>query len=87
LTVLPATLDEDTLTQRLATTDAAVVMKLGGNFAKLRRAMARAGVSDRAVYVERGTMAGEKIMPLSEKRDDEAPYFSMVLAPGRGRRP
>jgi precorrin-2/cobalt-factor-2 C20-methyltransferase len=87
LTVLPATLDEDTLTQRLATTDAAVVMKLGGNFAKLRRAMARAGVSERAIYVERGTMAGEKIMPLSEKRDDEAPYFSMVLAPGRGRRP
>ena len=39
-------------------------MKLGGNFAKLRRAMKRAGVIDRAIYVERGTMAGEKIMPL-----------------------
>jgi len=87
LTVLPATLDEDTLTQRLATTDAAVVMKLGGNFPKLRRAMGRAGVSDRAIYVERGTMAAEKIMPFSEKRDDVAPYFSMALVPGRGRRP
>lgn len=87
LTVLPATLDEDTLVRRLATTDAAVVMKLGGNFEKLRRALIRAGLDDRAIYVERGTMAGEKIMPLSEKHDDDAPYFSMMLLPGRGRRP
>jgi precorrin-2/cobalt-factor-2 C20-methyltransferase len=87
LTVLPATLDEETLARRLSTTDAAVVMKLGGNFPKLRRAMTRAGVIERAIYVERGTMAGEKIMPFGEKRDDVAPYFSMALVPGRGRRP
>lgn len=87
LTVLPATLDEDTLAHRLATTDAAVVMKLGGNFAKLRRALARAGLSERAIYVERGTMAGEKIMRFADKHDDVAPYFSMALVPGQGRRP
>ena len=87
LTVLPATLDEETLTQRLAATDAAVVMKLGGNFAKLRRAMARAGRDHAAIYVERGTMSGERIMPLCAKPDDDAPYFSMVLSPGSGRRP
>ncbi|MEF3367725.1 precorrin-2 C(20)-methyltransferase [Methylocystis sp. 9N] len=87
LTVLPATLDEDILAQRLAATDAAVVMKLGGNFAKLRRAMTRAGVIERAIYVERGAMPGEKIMRFVDKRDDEAPYFSMALVPGRGRRP
>ncbi|WP_442756627.1 precorrin-2 C(20)-methyltransferase [Methylocystis sp. JAN1] len=87
LTVLPATLDEDALTERLKTTDAAVVMKLGGNFPKLRRAMARAGVLSRAIYVERGTMTGERIMRLAEKPDGAAPYFSMALVPGRGRRP
>lgn len=87
LTVLPATLDEDTLAERLKSTDAAVVMKLGGNFPKLRRAMRRAGVISRAIYIERGTMAGEKIMPFSEKIDDAAPYFSMALVPGEGRRP
>jgi precorrin-2/cobalt-factor-2 C20-methyltransferase len=32
-------------------------------------------------------MAGEKVLPLSEKTDDEAPYFSMILIHGRGRRP
>jgi precorrin-2/cobalt-factor-2 C20-methyltransferase len=87
LTVLPATLDEDALTERLKTTDAAVVMKLGGNFPKLRRALTRAGVLSRAIYIERGTMAGEKIMRFADKTDDSAPYFSMALVPGQGRRP
>jgi precorrin-2/cobalt-factor-2 C20-methyltransferase len=49
--------------------------------------MTRAGVIDRAIYVERGAMPGEKIMRFADKRDDEAPYFSMALVPGRGRRP
>jgi precorrin-2/cobalt-factor-2 C20-methyltransferase len=87
LTVLPATLPRESLAQRLAATDAAVVMKIGGNLPKLRAALEDAGVLERAIYVERGTMAGEKIMPLAEKKDDEAPYFALVLVPGQGRRP
>ena len=31
-------------------------------------------------------MAGEVILPLTQKTDDQAPYFSMILVPGRGRR-
>ncbi|WP_075214821.1 precorrin-2 C(20)-methyltransferase [Mongoliimonas terrestris] len=87
LTVLPGTLPADALTARLKATDAAVVMKLGTNFPKVRAAIAAAGLLDRAVYVERGTMAGEKVMPLAEKTDDAAPYFSLILVPGEGRRP
>jgi len=87
LTVVPATLDEEALTQRLAGAEAVVVMKLGGNFAKLRRVLTRLKLIERAIYVERGTMTDEKIMPFGEKLDDIAPYFSMVLAPGAGRRP
>ena len=30
---------------------------------------------------------GEAIMPLAEKSDEAAPYFSLILVPGRGRRP
>ena len=87
LTVMPATLDEEALVKRLNAADAAVIMKLGGNFPKLRRALARSGLTDRAIYVERGTMAGEKILRFTDKLDDKAPYFSMVLTPGQGRRP
>ena len=87
LTVLPATLAEDEIVARLAYCDAAVIMKLGANLPKARAAVARAGRIAQALYVERGTMAGEKVMKLADKTDDAAPYFSLILIPGEGRRP
>ena len=87
LTVMPATLPAADLAARLAGTDAAVIMKLGRHLPKVRIALREAGLLARAVYVERGTMAGERVVPLADKPDDAAPYFSMVLVPGEGRRP
>ena len=86
MTVVPGTLGEGELTRRLADTDAAVIMKLGRNLPKVRRALQAAGLTDRAIYVERATMAGQVVTRLAEKPDDEAPYFSMILVPGEGRR-
>jgi precorrin-2/cobalt-factor-2 C20-methyltransferase len=86
-TVLPATLSEAELTRRLATADAAVVMKVGRHLAKLRRALERSGRLPRAIYVERGTMPDGRMMPLSAKTDDDAPYFAVVLVPGWEQRP
>jgi precorrin-2/cobalt-factor-2 C20-methyltransferase len=86
-TVLPATLPEAELARRLADADAAVVMKVGRHLPKLRRALASAGRLPRAIYVERGTMAEEKMIPLSAKPNDEAPYFAVVLVPGWEERP
>ncbi len=87
LTVLPGTLDAPALIARLHHCDAAVVMKIGRNFAKVRQAIADAGRMKGAIYVERGTMAGETIVPLAEFSGDAAPYFSLILIPGNGRRP
>ena len=81
-TVLPGTLPEYELERRLADTDAAVVMKIGRHLAKVRRALDRAGRLDRAIYVERGTMANASVMKLTDKLDTFAPYFAMVLVPG-----
>ncbi|WP_376989168.1 precorrin-2 C(20)-methyltransferase [Bosea sp. R86505] len=86
LTVLPGTLPEAELVRRLADTDAAVIMKLGRNLPKVRRALEATGLIERAIYVEQATMAGQKVARLADKADDEAPYFSMVLVPGEGRR-
>lgn len=86
-TVLPATLPEAELARRLADADAAVVIKVGRNLPKLRRALACSGRLDRAIYVERGTMADAKMLPLAAKPDDEAPYFAVVLVPGWEQRP
>lgn len=87
LTVLPGTLDEEALAEKLTATDAAVIMKLGSNFPKVRRAIERAGLLERATYVERGTMAGEKVRRLADETECTAPYFSLILIPGEGRRP
>jgi precorrin-2/cobalt-factor-2 C20-methyltransferase len=87
LLVLPGTLPLEELTRRLQGTDAAVIMKLGRNFAKVRMAVQAAELLDRAIYVERGTMADERVMKLADKTEGEAPYFSLILIPGRGRRP
>ncbi len=87
LTVLPATLPRETLLDRLSRTDAAVIMKLGRHLPKVRAVLTETGLLGRAVYVERGTMAGETILSLADKPDNDAPYFSMVLIPGEGRRP
>jgi precorrin-2/cobalt-factor-2 C20-methyltransferase len=86
-TVLPGTLPEYELERRLADADAAVVMKIGRHLAKVRRALDRAGRLDRAIYVERGTMANAAVMKLTDKLDTIAPYFAMVLVPGWEGRP
>ena len=86
LTVLPGTLGLEALTEKLRTSDAAAIMKVGRNLAKIREALRAAGRLSGAIYVERGTMTGERVSPLSEIRD-AAPYFSIVLVPGcKGRR-
>jgi precorrin-2/cobalt-factor-2 C20-methyltransferase len=82
LSVLPGTMREGELARRLADTEAAVIMKVGRNLPKIRRALTEAGKLDTAIYVERGTMANMAMHRLCEKQDDVAPYFSIVLVPG-----
>jgi precorrin-2/cobalt-factor-2 C20-methyltransferase len=53
----------------------------------VRRALERVGRLDRAIYVERGTMANASVMRLVDKLDTFAPYFAMVLVPGWEGRP
>ena len=86
LAVLPGTLGEEQLVDRLRHTDAAVIMKVGRNLGKVRRAVEAAGLLSRAVYVERGTMQDERILPLAECREPVGAYFATVLIPGEGRR-
>jgi precorrin-2/cobalt-factor-2 C20-methyltransferase len=85
--VLPATLSETELERRFADADAAVVMKLGRHLEKVRRVLTRTGRLSRAIYVERGTTAEAVAMRLEDKRDDDAPYFSVILVPGWETRP
>ena len=85
LTILPGTLPVEALATRLATTDAAVVIKLGRNFAKVRDAARRADAAGRAIYVERASSADERLAAIGDVDADAVPYMSLVLVPGAGR--
>ncbi|CAN7551209.1 precorrin-2 C(20)-methyltransferase [Neorhizobium tomejilense] len=87
LSVLPGTLSEEKLAERLENTDGAVIMKVGRNLPKIRRALASVGKLSGALYVERGTMANGAAQRLEERDESPAPYFSIVLVPGWKTRP
>jgi precorrin-2 C20-methyltransferase/precorrin-3B C17-methyltransferase len=80
-TVLPGTLSEDVLIAKLSRQGAFAIMKLGRNFAKVRRAIDTAGLADKALFIERATMAAERIIPLREVDPIHVPYFSLILIP------
>lgn len=86
LTVLMATLPEEDLARRIRDTDALVVMKIGRNLAKLRRAVAASGRDDQAWLVEYAAMADQRVTRLCEA-DAVTPYFSILLIHGEERRP
>ncbi|GGB91491.1 precorrin-2 C(20)-methyltransferase [Novosphingobium endophyticum] len=86
LTVAMATLPEDELARRIRDTDALVVMKIGRNLPKLRRAVVAAGREDAAWLVEYAAMPGQRVTRLAEA-ESVTPYFSILLIHGQGRRP
>lgn len=86
LTVLTATLPEAELARRIGDTDALVVMKIGRNLPKLRRAVAATGREQDAWLVEHAAMPGQRVTRLAEA-ESVTPYFSILLIHGQGRRP
>jgi precorrin-2/cobalt-factor-2 C20-methyltransferase len=79
MAVIPATLDEEALTRRLAEAECAAVIKLGRHFAKLRRVADRLGLLDRAIYIEHASLPDQRVMPLAEVDPADVPYFAMAL--------
>lgn len=79
LTLIPATLPEDQLTARLQACEAAAILKIGRHLPKLKRALAAAGLLQRADYVERIGFAEQRQFKLTDLAEDAAPYFSIVL--------
>jgi len=89
LTVAMGTLPEDELARRMGDTNALVVMKIGRNLEKVTRALQAAGRYDDAWLVEYATMDGQTVTRLAEAQTEtrRAPYFSIIIVHGQGRRP
>ncbi|MBJ8345576.1 precorrin-2 C(20)-methyltransferase [Antrihabitans sp. YC2-6] len=83
LTILPGTLPESELARRLRDTDAAAILKLGRTYPAVRQALTEAGRLGDARYVERASSQRQRIADADAVADDEVPYFSIVLVPGR----
>jgi precorrin-2/cobalt-factor-2 C20-methyltransferase len=88
LTVLMGTLDRETLADHMGRSDALVVMKIGRNLPKIRAALGDAGRLEGAWFVEYAAMPDQRVRRLSDVPEGEgAPYFSIVIVHGQGRRP
>ena len=88
LTVLMGTLDRETLADHMGRADALVVMKTGRNLSKIRAALRDAGRLEAAWFVEYAAMPNQRVRRLPEVPEEEAaPYFSIVVVHGEGRRP
>ena len=62
-----------------ADTDAAVIMKLGRTYRQVREALSLSGRLGEAIYVERASSDGQRVMPAADVDDTQVPYFSETL--------
>jgi precorrin-2/cobalt-factor-2 C20-methyltransferase len=79
LTVVPAPLDDDKIRAHLATSDAVCFIKVGRHLDRVRMLIEETGLLDQAAYLERVTLANQKLSPLADIDETAAPYFSMIL--------
>ena len=79
LTVIPGPLPDAEIERQLKAADAAVIIKVGRHFSRLRALLEKMGESANAGYLERIGLPEERILPLEAVKGDGAPYFSMIL--------
>ena len=87
LTVLMGTLDKTTLENQLQDTNAAIIMKIGRNLPKIKKALEITGRFCDAFIVEYAAMDKQTVQRLSDYNKENAPYFSIIILHGQGRRP
>ncbi len=81
--VIPAILPAEILKAKLAVADAAVIIKLGKHFEKVKTVLTELGLDNRAKYIAHATMLGQKIMEIDRVNPSEVPYFSTIVVPSQ----
>lgn len=79
LLVLPAPLPDDELQRRMAAAETIAFIKVGRHFARLSALLRRLGLAGEARYIERASLASERVLPLEAVDPAGVPYFSMIL--------
>ncbi|SKA28212.1 precorrin-2 C(20)-methyltransferase [Consotaella salsifontis] len=78
LTVISATLSDEEIAALLEHATAFAFMKVGRHLPRVRALLNHLGLASGCVYLERVTLAEEKVAPLAEAQEP-APYFSLIL--------
>jgi precorrin-2/cobalt-factor-2 C20-methyltransferase len=81
--VLPGTLSAEVLREKLMVADAAIILKLGRNFAKVYAVLETLELLDRAHYIERATMPNQQILPIRAVDPEAVPYFALISIPSQ----
>jgi len=79
LTVLPAPLAETELEAGLKHAQSVAIIKVGRHFTKVRRVLARLGLTERAAIIQSATNSDQQVVQLNDFPGDEQPYFSTIL--------
>ena len=85
LTILTGTLSEKELVDKISTTDAAVIMKVGQNLNKIRAAITLAERENDAFIVEFAAMSNQSVCKLVKYTKEVAPYFSIIILHGKAK--
>jgi len=83
LSILPATLEAAKLRDRLTAVDAAIIIKLGRHFAKVRAILADLNLLHRALYIERATQPNQRILDITSLDPADVTYWSLILIPSQ----
>lgn len=84
LSIIPAPLSDEEIAAKLQQTDAAAILKLGRHGVRILALLQRLGLTGQAHYIERATMATQRILPLCEVDPQSVPYFAMILIHKKG---
>ena len=63
--------------------DAAVIIKLGRNFSKVKQVLEELGLIERAKYIEYATRENQRILSVDEVEAGSVPYFSLIVIPSQ----
>lgn len=79
LTVIPGPIESERMRAQIEAADAVAIMKVGRHFDRIRSLISEMGLIDQAGYLERVSLAEQRISPLRDVANDSAPYFSIIL--------
>lgn len=79
LQIIPATLDEAILIDKLRTGNNVAIYKVGRHFGKLRQILDKLNLLKKSSLVEFVSQSDQKITPMVKTKADKTPYFSMII--------